>query len=250
MPVMSKLRVAVLEDEPTMLKELVARLRRSEAVDVVAFARDRISFISEVAAQRPEALVLDIDLVGEPEGGLAVAKELALPVLFFSGHVGRNLEAIEVLDAVRSRLPVAHLTKTCADEVFLNRLRKFVEQVRAWRKHQRVALRPKNKGSTIEVEFDEIVAITVDRGSATHNNKCVLFKERKPIVLAKVSLVHLPNIGFTEEVFEQISSDWVVNRFNALEWTRSAVKIRYMKTEGAMATEVLPIKEAFRKGRG
>ena len=69
---MSKLRVAVLEDEPEKLKHLVGLLRETQLVDVVAHSCLKDEFIQKVDAARPEALVLDIDLNGEPDGGIEV----------------------------------------------------------------------------------------------------------------------------------------------------------------------------------
>lgn len=247
---MSGLRVVVLEDEPAVLKELVVRLRDSNLVEVVDYAKDRNTFMQAVQNHPPDALILDIDLVGEPEGGLAIARDLALPVLFFSGHVGKYIDAIEILDSQRTQLPVAHLTKTCEDDVFTNRLKKFVEQVHGWQKGQMVTLRPKDKGSTIEVPLSDIVAITVDQNGASSNNKVILFKERKPVVVADVTLSRLRDFGIPETAFKQISASRVVNRMNVLEWTRGNAKVRYTKRDGSPVTELFPISETFRKKRG
>ena len=244
------MRVAVLEDDPAILKDLVHRLRESGLVEVVLHARERAEFLAEAIALHPDALVLDIDLVGDPQGGLLVARELALPVLFFSGHVGRNLEAIEVLDSQHASVPVAHLSKTCTDEVFQGRLRKFVEEVRSWQRYRPITLRPSGKGGTMEVEVTEIVAIMVDPRGAASNNKRVLFLERKPVTIADVTLARLGDFGFPEDVFIRISSRCAVNRLAAMEWTGTHVKVRYQGSDGSPVTEVLPITGTFRKRRG
>lgn len=243
---MSKLRVAVLEDDPKLLKEVIGRLRGSGLVEVVADARDRDQFLSEVNAKAPQALILDIDLVGEPDGGLRVAGELALPVLFISGHVGKNLEAIELLDAKRTRLPVAHLSKTSRDEHFLNRLTKFADEVRAMRSQRRVALRVKGAGTIVEVSLDSIVAIKVDGGGATSNNKIVFFTDRKPVRIADVTLSRLDDFGIPGDAFIPISRDCSVNRSLVLEHSSSAVTVRYIQHDGSLITKKLEVKEAFR----
>lgn len=243
---MSKLRIAVLEDDASLLKELVGRLRRSGLVEVVAYARDRHEFMAEVNAKNPDGLILDIDLSGEPDGGLRVARELNLPVLFISGHVGNYLLAIELLDAQRTRLPVAHLSKMCTEEVLRNRLSKFVDEVQALRTQRRVTIRVKGSGSTITPGLDSIVAIVVDGGGAGSNNKRVLFTRDKPVLVADVSLSRLADFGFPSEAFVRISNQCAVNRSNVLEWTGSAVKVRYMESDGTLTTQVLPIKESFR----
>lgn len=243
---MNKLRVAVLEDDPRLLKELVGRLRASGLVDVVDHARDGVRFIEMVNTKCPEALILDIDLVGEPDGGLRVARRLALPVLFISGHVGKNLPAIELLDAQRTRLPVAHLSKTSSDEVLRSRLTKFADEVRALRSQKRITLREKGKGSTVEVSLDAIVAIKVDAGSASSNNKIVFFSDRKPIRLADVTLSRLEDFGIPKGAFQLISRDCAVNRAQVLEHKSSEVTVRYMQHDGTMVTKRLEIKEAYR----
>ncbi len=240
------LRVAVLEDNASELKELVGRLRDTGLVVVVAHARDRATLIADVDQKPPDALILDIDLVGDPEGGLRVAQELALPVLFISGHVGRNLQAIEVLDTERTRLPVAHLTKPYSEEALRNRLAKFVDEVRALRNQRRVTIRVKGSGSTITPSLDSIVAIMVDTAGAASNNKRILFTDDKPVLVADITLSRLQDFGFPEDTFIRISNQCAVNRTNVLEWTGSAVKVRYREKAGTMTTLVLPIKEAFR----
>lgn len=246
---MSKLKVAVLEDEAVKLKELVGMLRATDLVEVVAHARDRESFMAAVAAKGPEALVLDIDLVGEPEGGLRVAEALALPVLFISGHVARHTASIEVLDTLRARLPVAHLSKPVAPEKLKNRLLKFCDEVRAMRAQRRVQLRVNGKGDTIEVSIDSIVAITVDERGAGSNNKRVLFIDREPVVIADVTLARLEEYGFPKSEFIQISRDCAINRTHALAWTGSSVSLRYMKHRGVLTADTWPVKEAYRKER-
>lgn len=243
---MSKLRVAVLEDDVIMLKELIGRLRASGLVDVVAYARDRSKFKEEVDASNPEALILDIDLVGQPDGGLHVARELALPVLFISGHVGSNLQAIELLDAQRTRLPVAHLSKTSNEEVLCNRLTKFVDEVRALRSQRRVTFREKGENRLIDVSLDSIVAIRVDAGSAGSNNKVVLFSDRKPIRIADVTLSRLEDFGIPKDAFQLISRDCAINHALVLERTASSVTVLYVQHDGTMRTKKLEVKEAYR----
>lgn len=247
---MRRLNVAVLEDDPAILKDLVERLRGSGLVEVVYHARERATFLAGIGTKHPDALVLDIDLVGDPEGGLSVARELPLPVLFFSGHVGRNLEAIEVLDAQHTRVPVAHLSKTCSDEVFMGRLQKFVEEVWSHHRHRPVTLRPRGKGSTIQVDPATIVAITVDPREGASNNKRVLFTDRRPVTIADVTLARLGDFGFPEDLFIRISSRCAVNRLAELEWTGTHVKVHYQDAAGDVVTELLPITETFRKRQG
>ena len=197
---MSKLKVAVLEDEPMKLKELVLQLRETGLVEVVATGRERSAFLEAVAAKPPEALILDIDLVGEPDGGIAVARELGLPVLFISGHVGSHMDAIEILDATLTRVPIAHLSKPWNADSLKSRLLKFSDQVNGMRKQCRVVLQPKGKG-TMEVSLDSIVAIIVEKREAESNNKRVLFNDREPIVIADVSLTRLAEYGLPAEAF-------------------------------------------------
>lgn len=247
---MSKLRVAVLDDDATILKELVGQLRTSGIVEVVAHAIERSDFISKVESSVPEALILDIDLTSEPDGGLRVAHELALPVFFISGHVARNIEAIEILDVQRIRLPVAHLTKAYSEEALRAKLRKFCDEIRARRTQRRVTLREKGRGSTIDVNVDSIVAIVVDPNGATSNDKRVLFNDRKPITIADITLSRLGDFGFPAEEFTRISNQCAVNRSLVVEWTGSFVKLQYMTDGRSMTTETWDIKKTFRGKRG
>ena len=94
-----KLKVAILEDNPSLLKDHKQNLEATELVEVVAFATNSTDFLNNEKTSKADALLLDIDLGGGSSmNGLEVAYKLKLPVLFVSGHNAANLKEIEKLE--------------------------------------------------------------------------------------------------------------------------------------------------------
>lgn len=244
---MSRLRVAVLEDEPEKLKHLIGLLRDTQLVDVVAYSCLKDEFIQRVDATRPEALVLDIDLNGEPDGGIEVAKSYSLPVIFISGHVAKHTAAIELLDANNARVPVTQLTKGSNEGVLKAKLEKFIYQINGARVHASIKLRDARKSETLEVTCDRIVFVTVDSDGAKSNNKVVYFTDRKPITIADVTISRMEDVGFPPGRFVQISRDCAVNRGRIESRTATAVKVTFMDRSGSIKVDLLDVGEAFRK---
>lgn len=244
---MSKLRVAVLEDEPMKLKELVGQLRETALVEVVGYARDRAAFMEVVASKAPEVLILDIDLGGEPEGGLAVARSHSLPVLFISGHIAEHLKAIELVDEGSISLPVGQLTKPVSAERLRAKLEKFAHQVRSCELYKPLRVRNSIKGEDMLVPPDRIVCIQVDEDGRKQHNKRLYFVDRKPVVMADLTLNRLHEWGFPKELFIQIAKNGVVNRRRIVKRSPTAVQVEVMTRQGEVKPMTLAIGDAFRK---
>ena len=244
---MSRLRIGVLEDEPEKLKDLVDRLRETQLVEVVAHSCDKDAFLREVEVKRPEALILDIDLSGEPDGGIEVARRLRLPVLFISGHVAKHTEAIELLDAHNAQVHVTHLSKLASDGVFRAKLEKFVGQVTGTRLYATIKLRDLRSGEEIETTSEQVVCISVDPSGAGSNNKVIHFKHRRPVKVADLSLSRLDEFGFPVGHFVQIARNRVVNKAHISYKVTTSVCVAFIDATGRLLTEEFPVKESFRK---
>lgn len=59
-----KLKVAILEDNPSLLKDHKQNLEAIELVEVVAFATNSTDFLNNENTSKADALLLDIDLGG------------------------------------------------------------------------------------------------------------------------------------------------------------------------------------------
>ena len=99
-------------------------------MEVVAFATGSDEFLRKVNSNKPEALVLDIDLAGDSMSGLDIANKLKLPVLFASGKTKDFISGIEDLN-VNSDMPVEHISKPITAEKLKKILPKFIAEIEA-----------------------------------------------------------------------------------------------------------------------
>jgi len=91
------MRVLVVDDEPIARARIARMLGRIDGAEAVGEAGDGVEALAQVAALRPDVLVLDIDM---PKlDGLAVAEDPSAPaVIFTTAHAQHALDAFE-LDA-------------------------------------------------------------------------------------------------------------------------------------------------------
>lgn len=120
-----KLKIAILEDNPSLLKDHKQNLEATDLCEVVAFATNSNDFLNNEKTNISDALLLDIDLGGGSSmNGLDVAFKLKLPVLFVSGHNAAYLKDIEKLET-EFDLIVDHITKPFTEKEFLKRHQNF-----------------------------------------------------------------------------------------------------------------------------
>ncbi len=124
---MSRVRVAVVDDEPLAREVLEDLLGRDPEVELVASAGDGATAARLLRDLRPDIVFLDVEM---PErGGLAVAAELAEGppfVVFVTAHSRYAPEAFEVE-------AVDYLVKPFADERFRRSLARAKQRVREHR---------------------------------------------------------------------------------------------------------------------
>jgi len=119
------MRVLVVDDEPVARARIVRMLGRIDGAEAVGEAGDGVEALAQIAALRPDVLVLDVDM---PKlDGLAVAEDPSAPaVVFTTAHAQYALDAFEAdafdyllkpiaqerlaraLDKVRERAGPAH----------------------------------------------------------------------------------------------------------------------------------------------
>lgn len=243
---MAAMRVAILEDNKQLLKDLKDKLEATRLVDVVAYADSSEVFLQRVQEARPDALILDIDLGGDSMTGLDVAQHLRLPALLVSGKTAEYIRSIEHL-AVDSDLLIEHLTKPVSQDTLQKMLPKFIKRIEQHRRQQYVSLRLGEMRSQVPV--DSIVCICTDKAQgAISNNKQIFFTDRKPAMLIDFSFTAMPGSGLDSKVFVQCHRSCRVHADKITAYdTRTHELIVYVQNASGNTEEKrLPVSENYR----
>lgn len=243
---MSKLKVAILEDNPHLLKDLKESLEETTLVEVVAYATTSNEFLDKVAVAKPEALLLDIDLGGDSMNGLDIATKLKLPVLFVSGKTIEFNHGIEELN-MNSSIPVQHISKPITSEKLKKILPKFINEINTINKAKYVYL-DFGDSKRNKIPVDTIVFIETDTGnSGASNNKRIYFTNREPETLFNFSLTKMEDKGFDKTQFIKIRSSYRVNADKILRYNSNhEIEVEVFKTR-KLEVKKLPVSEDFRK---
>lgn len=245
---MSKLKVAILEDNLILLKDLKESLEKTNMVEVVAYASASNVFLEKANAAKPEALILDIDLSGDSMNGLDVATKLKLPVIFVSGKTKDFILNIEELN-MNSDIPVEHISKPITPEKLRKILQKFINEINSISKAKFVYLDlGQHKSSKIPV--NTIVFIETETGnSGASNNKRIYFTDRQSETLFNFTLTKIEDKGFDKTQFIQIRSSHRVNADKILCYNNSTheIEVEVFGTTGITEIKKLPVSENFRK---
>lgn len=244
---MTKLKVAILEDNPHLLKDLKESLEETALVAVVAYATSAVEFLDKVKTGNPEALLLDIDLGGDSMNGLDIAMKLKLPVLFVSGKTKDFNYGIEELNMNLS-IPVHHISKPITAEKLKKILPKFINEINTINKAKFVYLDFKNSKRN-KVPVDTIVFIATDTGgSGESNNKRIYFTNRKPETLYNFTLSRIEDKGFDKKQFIKIRSSHRVNADKILKYNRNhKIEVEAMNESGKLEYMKLSVSVNYRK---
>lgn len=244
---MSKLKVAILEDSPHLLRDLKESLEETALVEVVAYANTSNEFLDKVNTSQPEALLLDIDLGGDSMNGLDIATKLKLPVLFVSGKTIEFYHGIEELN-MNSAIPVQHISKPITLEKLKKILPKFINEIKAINKTKFVYL-DIGDSKRNKIHVDTIVFIETDTGnSGASNNKRIYFTDRKPEILFNISLSRIEEKGFDKTQFIKIRSSHRVNADKIIRYTnKHEIEVEIVNEKGMLEIKKLPVSEDFRK---
>lgn len=204
---MKKLKVAILEDNKTLLKEAKQNLEKTGLVEVIFCSDNSDDFFIKLEKNKVQALVLDIDLAGHTLTGIDIAAKCKLPVIFHSGQTDRFNSKIE--DVSHSfDFPVERLRKVSSDETMLKVMKKFIKQVEAFEKSKIVQLNLVGKKAT-QLPTDSIVYLTTKGADAS--NMMIYFDDRSPEIATDLHFVNLPEKGFPMDVFMEIHRSFYVN---------------------------------------
>ncbi len=238
---MTKLKVAILEDNAHLLKELKTNLEATGLVDVVAYARESDEFLNKVKAAKPEALIMDIDLGGDSMNGLDITNLLKLPTLFVSGKTGEYFKDIETIDG-NENVPIKHITKPITLDKLNKILPKFLNEIKSIQKNS-ISLDFFEKGPYNIIEENIVYLSSKHEDSG---NKEVYFMDRDPEVLIDFSFKKMPLKGFTEGLFVPINKQYVVNKNKILSYTNNQIEIQVMKSGGLVSIIKLDVSEKYR----
>lgn len=245
---MTKLRVAVLEDDEQVLDQLVRWLKGMENVEVVTATDDVIEFKSRVRTKAPDALLLDIEVKTDKRAGLDLAEEFAIPVLFTSAHTREHLDTIEQIQRIREHVPVEHLTKTYDETGLKQAVSRLMRLIHALGLDKPIPIRLKRNGEEIFVPPDRIVFIEVhpDAKEAASQNKRIHFTDRPPETLANITLEKMVGTTLPDRVFVQISSKCVVNRRCIIQKGTDGLKVEAIDESGKLVRHLLKVTDTYR----
>lgn len=207
---MSKLQVAILEDNKLLLKELKQNLEATGLVEVIAWAAHSEAFLEKIEQQKPEALILDIEINGDSMSGIDIANRLDLPVLFVSGKTKDHLLSIEEVN-LNSRKIIEHISKPITEGKLNKILPKFIEQIHFKQRAQFVYLDFKESKRN-KISISDIVFLETDKNhGAKSNNKRIHFINRPPETLIDFSYTEMEDKGLSKNQFITISKSHRVN---------------------------------------
>lgn len=252
---MSKLRIAVLEDDADMLDRLVRLLKSHPSVEVVASSNRTDVFEERVRSRAPQALLLDIEIHGDKSAGLLMARRFKLPVLFISGRTQEDLRQIEELKRARWDMPIEPLTKPFDVDTLKRAIDHFIRVYDAMAKPPVVVLRDE-RGDSRPIRLAEIVLIRVpgsekepDKRSAEEiahskgQNREVLFTSDPPMIAANLTMERMKDFGFPNDSMIPISRSAYVNPDRVIKFNEGHIVVEYIGRHGSREKGTMKVAE-------
>lgn len=245
---MNKLKVAILEDNKDQLKDRKINLEESGLANVVIWATNSTEFLEKVNQEKPDALLLDIDLGNNDNmSGLEVAYKLKLPVMFVSGHNAANLTKIENLKREYD-FTVEHITKPFTDSEFIKTVTRFLLEVKEKLLASFVFLDFKESKRN-KIAVDTIVFLESETGkSGESNNKTIYFTDRKPETLFDFTFKNMALLGFNKNKFLTVHRSFVVNEKHIKSYKKSTheIEVEFLNSFGKSEHKLLKVSENFK----
>lgn len=244
---MEKLKVAILEDNKALLKDLRDNIEDSKLAKVVICATNSEEFIEKVKIEKPEILFLDIDLGNESLSGIQVAHKLKLPTMFVSDNNQKNLKEIEKLK-YQFDLQVGHISKPFSEEEFIKAAKIFIDEVTQYLSTQYVTLNFKGNGKE-KIHINSISYIeSSTEDSSNSNNKKIFFINRKPEILCDFSFSKMSNYGFPENIFITTHKSFRVNVNHIIRYNDNhTVVVEVINDDGKKEQIEIAVSENYRK---
>ena len=249
---MKKLNVAVLEDSPTLLKDLIENIKHLGLAKVLAHATNTDDFIAKVK-QNPniDALILDIDIIGDSMNGIDVANSIQLPTLFISGKTKDYINGIEDL-RIYNEQPIEFLTKPVKDERLKKVFEKFERQIKNFEKEVFIVLKLAN-GFEEKVKQQDIIYIESIPNSTSNNKLIFLDTHEEPIEVSKTSMNDFFDKGLSKENFEKTHQSYIINKsflnLRNIKRGDQKYKFKYFVNENEVNSEISLSREFLQKMR-
>jgi DNA-binding LytR/AlgR family response regulator len=244
---MNTLKIALLEDNQVILKDRKNVLEENKLGQVVIWSTNSTDFLEKALKEKPDALMLDIDLGNDSMSGVEVAHKLKLPVLFVSAFNDKNLKEIESIN-IEFDFPVDHLSKPFSDEILIKKTTRFLKEVSEYLNSKFIYLDFKEVKRN-KISIDTIVYIESDTGnSGMSNNKRIYFTDRKPETLTDFSFSQMEGFGFDRNLFITTHKSYRVNASKINCYNKShAVEVNIINENGQKETKLVPVSENYQK---
>lgn len=238
---MNKIKIAILEDDPDLLKDLKKDFEKSGLLEVIACATKSRDFIEKVKTANPDAIAVDIELSGDSMNGVDVANKLQLPTLWVSGNTRDYIDRIVELN-LKPAVITEILNKPITDSKIKGILPKFVERVLDKKRKRTVPLKISGEG-VIMLEINSIVYLTT--GSESSGNREIYFNNRPPGILINYPLKKVEEWD-TEKTFLKITGSELVNKKNvAIYLPPAELEVHFIDKGGKEVKKRLHISEGF-----
>jgi len=245
---MNKLKVAILEDNKDQLKDRKLNLEESGLANVVVWATNSSEFFEKVNQEKPDALLLDIELGNNDSmSGLDVAYKLKLPVMFVSGYNAANLTKIENLNR-EFDFTVEHITKPFTDAEFIKTATRFLREVGEQLLSSFVYLDFKDTKRN-KIAVDSIVYLCTDKANGSEsNNKLIYFTDKKPEILIDFSFSKMELFGFNKNKFLTVHRSFIVNEKHIKSYKKSTheIEVEFYNSAGKPERKLLRVSENFK----
>lgn len=224
------LNVAVLEDNPILLKELDAQINELKLAKVIFKSQYSDDFIQKMDQYKNEidALILDIDLSGDSMSGIDVANQYDLPVLFITGKTREYIERIEE-SKLSSKYPIDFLTKPSSEDKLTTIFEKFSTQIQAYKNNYIIELKFVNNFRK-SIPQDDIILIESVSGSNSNDKLVYLKSSEEPKKVSKLSLENFFDKGLSKEKFTKTHQSFLINNdyFNDYKKGESSYKFSFI----------------------
>jgi two-component system LytT family response regulator len=212
---MSRIRVAIVDDEPLARRGIRTRLERRPQFEIVAEAGDASEGVREIRRQHPDVVFLDVEMPGAD--GFKLLEQLPAAsrplVVFITAHEDRALQAFdaEAFDYVLKPIDDARFERTIKRIVahVAERITSRVDRVMIRDRGRAVALEP----SAIDwVKSDgDYVRIYAGRSNYLHDTTLTALAEQLPsdrfVRIHRSTIVNVERIHAFEPV---TNGDYVV----------------------------------------
>lgn len=227
---MKQLNIAILEDSPILLKDLIGYIEDLKLANIKVKAQNTTDFLEKLnEASTIDAVVLDIDIHGDSMNGIDVANHLKLPTLFISGKTKNYLNEIEDLRLFHDQ-PVEFLTKPIRDDKLKLVFEKFVEQIKSHEKSNFFEVKLHN-GVTEKIKQCDIVYITSVPNSKKNSKNIFTKNQETPFEVSKINMDEFFERGLSKEKFTKTHQSFIINLdyfdLNGLKRGESTFEIKY-----------------------